>query len=130
MRRERDPVALAVDALAVYRLTRLATVDTFPAVASARDRITRWAQENDRPAIEELIHCPWCIGFWIATGVVLARAGLPRSWSPAARALALSAAAGVIAHHLSDEVVQLKVDPEARDEMPEVRSLGARASSD
>jgi hypothetical protein len=130
VRRERDPVALAVDALAVYRLTRLATVDTFPAAASARDRITRWTRETDRPAIEELIHCPWCIGFWIATGVVLVRAGLPRPWSPLARALALSAAAGVIAHHLSDEVVQLKVDPEARDEMSEVRSLGARASSD
>jgi Protein of unknown function (DUF1360) len=129
-RRTGDPVDLAVDALAVYRLTRLATVDTFPVAAAARERVTRWARETDRASIEELIHCPWCIGFWIATGVVLARAGLPRSWSPAARALALSAAAGVIAHHLSDEVVKLKVDPETRDEMPEVRSLGARASSD
>jgi hypothetical protein len=129
-RRDRDPVDLAVDALAVYRLTRLATVDTFPVAAAARERVTRWARETDRPAIEELVHCPWCIGFWIATGVVLVRSGLPRPWTPLARALALSAAAGVIAHHLSDEVVKLKVDPEAQAELPEVTSLGARASSD
>jgi hypothetical protein len=130
IRPRRDPVDLAVDALAVYRLTRLATVDTFPAAASARERVTRWARNNDRPAVEELIHCPWCIGFWIATGAVLVRAATPRAWGPFARALALSAAAGVIAHHLSDEVVQLKVDPETRDEVPGISELGARAASD
>jgi hypothetical protein len=127
--KRRDPIDLAVDALAVYRLTRLATVDTFPAAASARDRISSWARASGRPAVDELIHCPWCIGFWISAGVVLVGAGMPRAWNPLARALALSAVAGVIAHHLSDEVVQLKVDP-AADDATTVTALGALASPD
>jgi len=126
-----DPLELAIDSLAVYRLTRLATVDTFPAAATTRERLSRWAHRSGRPAVDELIHCPWCIGFWIASGVVLVRATTPRAWSPLARALALSAAAGVIAHHLSDEVVQLKVEPEERDEARlAVSGIGARATSD
>jgi hypothetical protein len=122
----RDPVELVVDALAVYRLTRLTTVDTFPAAKSARERISRWARSSGRPAIDELIHCPWCIGFWMAAGAVVARDRLPRAWSTLARALALSAAAGVIAHHLSDEVVQLKVEP---DERASARSPGPTVSA-
>jgi hypothetical protein len=129
-RRRTDPVDLAVDALAAYRLTRLATVDTFPAAASVRDRVSRWARRSGRPALDELVHCPWCIGFWISAGVVLVRAGMPRAWNPLARALAFSAAAGVIAHHLSDEVVQLKVDPEAQAAAPELAPLAARAEAD
>jgi hypothetical protein len=123
--RRPDPIELAIDALAVYRLTRLATIDTFPAARSLRDRLSRWSTESGHPAVEELVHCPWCIGFWIASGVVAVRAGTPRAWSPLARALALSAAAGVIAHHLSDEVVQLKVEPEDHDERAGVRRLGS-----
>jgi hypothetical protein len=124
-----EPVELAIDALAAYRLTRLATVDTFPAAASVRERVSRWARRSGHPALDELVHCPWCIGFWISAGVVVVRAGTPRAWSPLARALAFSAAAGVIAHHLSDEVVQLKVDPEARAQVPEITDLGARTTA-
>lgn len=106
---------LAVDALAAYRLTRLANVDTFPAAVMVRDRVTRWARESGHPAVDDLVHCPWCIGFWIAGGVVLTRAVAGRGWEPIARTLAISAASGVIAHYLADEVVQVKpAEPENR----------------
>jgi hypothetical protein len=106
---------LVVDALAAYRLTRLANVDTFPAAVALRDRFTAWARDSGHPALDELVQCPWCIGFWIAAGVVATRASGVRGWDPLARALALSAASGVIAHYLSDDVVQVKP---AESEMP------------
>jgi Protein of unknown function (DUF1360) len=109
---------LLVDALAAYRLTRLANVDTFPAAATVRDRVTGWARESGHPTIEELVHCPWCIGFWIAAAVVTTRKSGGRVWDPIARTLAISAASGMIAHSLSDEVVQVK--PVASEEQPPV----------
>ena len=117
-RRELTATELAVDALAAYRLTRLVTVDTVPAAVAARSRVTGWARSSGHPAIEELIHCPWCIGFWIASAVVVARAVTGRFWSPIARVLAFSAASGIVAHYLSDEVVQVKpVEPEPDSEL-------------
>src|SRR3954452_23505517 len=85
-----DALTLVVDALATYRLTRLASVDTLPLAAAPRNRLTRWAREHDRPAVEELIHCPWCIGFWISAAVTVVRLRSSRAWDPLARALALS----------------------------------------
>jgi hypothetical protein len=102
---------MVIDALAAYRLTRLVSVDTFPLAVTVRDRITRWSKASDHPAIDELVHCPWCIGFWIAAGVVAIRRSGVRGWDPVARTLALSAAAGVLAHYLSDEVIEVKPAP-------------------
>jgi hypothetical protein len=99
---------LVVDALAAYRMTRLASIDTFPAAVAVRDRISRWARTSGHPAIDEFVHCPWCIGFWIAAAVVVTRTRSTRAWDPIARTLAISAVAGVIAHYLSDEVIQVK----------------------
>ena len=86
------PHDLIVDALAVFRLTRLATTDTFPPVMHARWRLMRRFPDGSWPV--ELIECPWCMSFWIGLGVVVMR----RSpwWRPVALALASSAVAGLL----------------------------------
>lgn len=115
-----------VDALATYRLTRLVTKDQLTArlreaviravytrngaVTTAGDDFTDYLNpdvwvdhvENDpdAPSLAYLITCPWCAGFWLAAGVVLARRWFPRLWGPVAEALALSAVAGLVAERL------------------------------
>lgn len=105
--------ALAVDALATYRLTRLATADVIsePArmavvrragatPAPGQEELT--AQEvveglADPPKLATLVTCRWCAGMWIAAGVATARRLAPNTWEPVGRALALSAAAVLLA---------------------------------
>lgn len=124
----------AVDALAVYRITRLLTADTI--LDGPRGRFIAWANRRrdanvtvlvcpkcsiartdseflcplcrtpDAPTLLEAggnaepsklaywITCPWCLGVWVAAGVVIARRVAPRVWDPVARLLALSAIAG------------------------------------
>lgn len=53
--------------------------------------------DSDPPKVATLVTCPWCTGMWVAFGVVAARRFVPRAWSPLAKALALSAVAGLIA---------------------------------
>ena len=100
---------LLVDALATYRLTRLATADVISEpVRMAVLRRTGAepppgeddpsAQEiveslEDPPRLATLITCRWCAGIWIAAGVVAARTAVPRAWQPVSRGLALSATA-------------------------------------
>lgn len=110
-------IDLAVDALATYRLTRLATKDVIsePARRAVVDHLAdtddlpddETAQEivdgMDRPpSLARLITCRWCAGVWIAGGVVVARAVAPRLWRPVARGLALSSAAVLIARAETD----------------------------
>lgn len=78
-----------IDALAVYRLTRLLT----------RDKLT----EKLRAKMEELSlgylsTCPWCISPYIAVGVVAARRH--RWWGPIAEVLAFSAVAGIVSEEV------------------------------
>jgi hypothetical protein len=105
---------LAVDVLATYRLTRLATADVISeplrrsvvgrALGRSRDdmaSVTETAQEvvdaiADPPKVARLVTCRWCAGMWIAGGVVAARRIAPTWWDPAAKALALSATAVLI----------------------------------
>ncbi len=100
---------LALDLLATYRLTRLATADVIS--EPARMAVLRHvgaepppgeedptAQEvveslDDPPRLATLITCRWCAGVWIAAGVTAARLAVPRAWDVAARGLALSAGA-------------------------------------
>jgi hypothetical protein len=102
-----------VDALATYRLTRLATADVIS--ESARMAVVRRAgaepppgQEElsaqevvealtDPPKLATLVTCRWCAGMWIAAGVVTARRLAPDAWEPVGRGLALSAAAVLLA---------------------------------
>lgn len=79
----------AVDVLAAYRLTRLVTTDKImrrPRVALMSRGVTA-------------IDCDWCVGVWVAFGVVAARRYAPAVWSPVATALALSALTGLAAEH-------------------------------
>jgi hypothetical protein len=114
-----DVLRLVVDAMATYRLTRLATADVISepirrsivirSVELPIDELadgTATAQEavdglDDPPKVARLITCRWCAGMWIAAGVVAARRLAPKAWDPVADALALSAAA-VLAARLED----------------------------
>jgi hypothetical protein len=99
-----QPVALAVNALAAYRLTRLWTRDYLPPQAHVPKQVQEKQDEvqdakgttADHP-LSELVHCPWCVGFWISVGVVGAATLAPRAWRPLATALAFSAVVANIA---------------------------------
>jgi Protein of unknown function (DUF1360) len=91
--RPSSAVEVAVDALAVHRLTRLVQDDEVP-FGPVRERLLD--RHSDRKATE-LLTCPWCASMWIAAAVVLARHRCPRSWPWIARALAGSAVAGHLA---------------------------------
>lgn len=87
-------VWLLVDAIAVYRITRLITRDSLPLVARPRDAAQRrW---GDR-ALGELVVCPWCVSFWVALAVIAGRLFAPLAWTPLSLAFAFSAVAGLIA---------------------------------
>jgi hypothetical protein len=104
---------LALDLLATYRLTRLATADVIsePARMAVLRRVGAQpppgeedptAQEvveslEDPPRLATLITCRWCAGVWIAAGVTAARLVAPTAWDVAARGLALSAGAVLLA---------------------------------
>lgn len=87
------PLLLALDALAVYRLTRLIVTDHMP-FGPLRDRLAR-----DRPhsLITDWMHCPWCSSAWIAAAVLAVHALTPHWWPYAAAVLAFSAVAGLLA---------------------------------
>lgn len=119
---------LAVDTLAIHRLTRLVTADTITrplrvrviAIAYGTDE-WKWPNDtvpvgatnalsesdwdalphgdDDAPKLAAFIVCPWCVGLWISFGVCVLRRYTPGVWEPVARALALSTAAAVIAAH-------------------------------
>lgn len=113
-----DVIALLLDSLAAYRLSRLVTADTI--TAPVRDRLIAAAYrragkgENDEtgapvvdwrdyavvdesaPKLATLLTCRFCASVWIGFGVVIARRRFPRAWSPIAEALALSAVAALL----------------------------------
>lgn len=107
---------LIVDALAVYRLTRLLTADSI--AEPLRDQVVRlgyaWADrplpdappykelaehvmdDPDHPKVVELASCRWCASVWIGLGVVFVARRF-RWWPAMADALACSAAAALLA---------------------------------
>lgn len=87
-----------VDAAAVYRLTRLATRDTFPPAVALRERV-----EELPGGWSDLAHCPWCVSVWAGAAVSAARTLAPRPWRPVAYALALSTVVGLAATRLEDD---------------------------
>jgi hypothetical protein len=113
-------IDLVVDALATYRLTRLATADVIsePFRRSLVGRILGWSEEEiaaasptsveavdaleSPPKAARLLTCRWCAGMWIAGGVVASRTFAPQAWDPVARGLALSSAAALIARLETD----------------------------
>jgi hypothetical protein len=102
--------ALTINALAAYRLTRLWTRDSLPPLPLVRQHVldkldeiqNRKGVPREHP-LAELVHCPWCVGFWISAGVVGAATFAPRAWRPLATALAFSAVVANIAVREPDD---------------------------
>lgn len=116
-------IDVVLDALAVYRLTRLVTADTITqtmrdmVIADEYDRrgdtlaaIERvggveypgdWQAaveaDPDPPKVATLVTCRWCAGMWVALAVTVLRLVAPRQWAPLRDALAFSAAAALLA---------------------------------
>jgi uncharacterized protein DUF1360 len=96
MARQTNPTAdLVVDALASYRVTRLLVSDGI--VDRQRDAIVDRLRRGGYRKLVELSECPWCLGFWVACGVVATRRAFPRTWAPVAEAFAFSAVSGLLA---------------------------------
>lgn len=93
-----DPL---LDALAVYRLWRLAAQDSIldqpreTLLRAAWDRSGRTRGEDPPPWPIELLDCPWCLGLWLAS--LAALSSRTRLWRAARYPLAVSAAAGLTA---------------------------------
>jgi len=87
----RDPAALAVGALAVHRLTRLAVEDEI--TRPLRERITDAAPDG---RLAYLVTCPWCVSMWIGAGWAVLTAAAPGVASAAGAALAWSSATGLL----------------------------------
>lgn len=81
---------LIVDALAVYRLTRIVVRDTI--LAGFRS----WLSDHYEGMLVEWLSCMWCLSVWMAAGVVALTWWIPLLWSYAATALAFSAIAGFL----------------------------------
>lgn len=90
-----DLTDAVVDALASYRLVRLVQEDELPPMLAARTAVIERFGVDSLPF--KLMDCPWCLGMWMAAGVVAVRAVSPRGWGVVARVLAFSAAAGLLA---------------------------------
>lgn len=110
---------LAVDALAVHRLTRLATADTIteplrwslvadlivfkqqhqltPTQDDAADAAELVALTQDPPKLAVLVTCRWCAGAWVTAAAMLLRWRRPRAWAAIARPLAVASASTLLA---------------------------------
>lgn len=90
-----DPVALALDALAAFRLTRLIVDDAI--IDAPRDAIHARLDRGGPVAakIAEGLDCYWCVGLWVAVAVAAGRS--TAAWRAARYPLALSAATGILA---------------------------------
>ena len=65
-------LAIAVIVLGSARLTRVIWYDKFPPAAWLR---AKWDDLTERPGTKRmqwnlLLHCPWCLSFWVALGCV------------------------------------------------------------
>lgn len=112
-------------ALATFRLTRLAGWDEFPLAAKVRawvigegwvpvdhtvdislpgkqpsSEVTDVRPAYSRPMLAHLVHCPFCIGWWISLSVYGAWLLWPHGSLYAFAPLALSGAVGLIAKNL------------------------------
>lgn len=84
---------LVVEALAVYRATKLLQQDDLPPLPVIREKLmARWGASP----WSALLDCPWCLSVWVGGASVALRHLAPRFWRVGASVLASSAVAGVI----------------------------------
>ena len=85
---------LLVFALAVYRVSRLVTIDKFPPIVLLRARIAgRWGDDSWQAYLSE---CPWCASVWVGGAGVLLAVWLADVTMPVAAWLASSALTGLL----------------------------------
>lgn len=84
-------MVLAIDALATWRLVRLAQEDLITA-----DLREKWIIKHGAGFWGPLASCPHCLAVWVGLGAVALRTVAPRIWGPIAAGLASSAGASLI----------------------------------
>lgn len=102
---------LAVDALAVFRLTRLLQVDTVPPMPKIRQAAL---DKLARTPYGDIVDCPWCLSVWVGLLVAVARRASPRVWAVASWVLASSAITGLITQwvdSLEPEPIEVRAIP-------------------
>lgn len=90
-----NPIFALIMALAVYSITRLLGTDSFPPIEKARTWFyDRWPHDGYSTKVRpvrgqwivtgstyyvnigvwqgELLHCPWCLGWWVALAASVA----------------------------------------------------------
>lgn len=101
------PYVLVLLSLAAFRLWRLVGVDVI--TRPVRQRLVRRAEEPGkvyigpgqyRPVLDELTHCPWCLGAWITIGWWLAWLAWPHATTITAVPFAASALVGLVGSRL------------------------------
>jgi hypothetical protein len=95
---------LAVDVLAVYRLTRLVTRDeiTEPVRATIEAELdsageTGWIPTEVVDKLKYVLRCDWCASMYVAAIVFYYRKRNPQPWEAVAPVLAASAVTGLLA---------------------------------
>lgn len=84
-------LAIFLNSLAVYRVTRLVTRDTI--TQPFRD----WLVRDWHGWVVELLQCPWCFSIWVAAGATVLTYFEWGTWKWIAAGLAFAALAGLIA---------------------------------
>lgn len=112
---------LFVLVLAAFRLTRLVGWDEWPPILRARawllgeldidngDRVMGGPEPDyvapleatyRRPRVAHLVHCPFCLGWWISLAVYTAWLAVPRATLYVMLPFAISGAVGLVAKNL------------------------------
>lgn len=91
--------ALLLLALASFRSWRILGVDTV--LDPLRDRLVRDGTEY-RQELDEFLHCPWCLGWWVSVVWWLAWLAFPHATLVVAVPFAISAGVGLVAKAGSD----------------------------
>lgn len=102
-------VLLALDALAVFRLTRLAIADTITQPlrqwligsrpATTLDMGGERIMVAARPRLAIFVTCPWCVSPYVAAAIVALQALAPAACLLITAVLAFSAIAGLLFEH-------------------------------
>lgn len=108
------PWQFALLALAAYRLTRLVGWDVITRPArealigryeegsgkKARDTERGKKLRGYRRKLDEFVHCPFCMGFWVSLALWLAWSASPHWTLVAASPFAINAAVGLVTKNL------------------------------